>query len=120
MTTGIYGPDIASRLLAAALAKPKAHVAWLSPTRAMSKYRARELTELLAREGRSFKLQPISMTIRLHNGSEIVFVSTDPRDLERLRGLNLAAVAAQPDDVTATVRDLLMERLLRGGGEMIQ
>jgi hypothetical protein len=108
------------RLLEAALAKPNARVAWICPTHAMASHRARQMTVAFAEEGRRYTYRPMDLAIRLHNGSEIIFVAGDPRSVERLRGFNLAAAAALPGELRVDVSRMLAERLRRGGGELIR
>ena len=112
--------DTASRLLAVALAKPRTSVAWLCPTAAVARNRLREMAERLRDNEVGFGVLAHMFRIRLRNGSAIDFLPVgDRRQADRLRGLDLDAVAASPWEVgSQVVRDTRF-LLINRGGELI-
>jgi hypothetical protein len=117
----MHAVDVASRLLAVALAKPKAKVAWLCPATAIARSRLKEVSSKLEDSGVPFlNTTRVHPQILLRNGSTIDFLPVvDRRQTERLRGLDLDAVAASPWEVgSQLVRDVRL-LLVNRGGELI-
>lgn len=110
------------RLLEVASSKRDARVAWLCPTYAMARNRMREMAAALREAGQVHSVLLAQSTIRLHNGSEIIFPPvSDERGADRLRGLTLAAVAASPREIDPfLVRDIVRALLAHSGGELIR